>query len=260
MGEIGKDGEVTSDSVRTFYNDEDVWAIPELDAEPLDAFYVLAKLPGEKTEEMLLVRPIVPSGKKNLIAYMGARMDPGHYGEVFNLKLSKQSLTQGPQQVSARIRQDEDIAAQLTLWTKGGTQPRFGNLLVLPISGSLLYVQPIYLQSAEAELPEFERVVLVLGDTVAWGSTFDEALVELLAKKGQDTAAIEQEKTDSGKADPDEGGSEGSAPTSQQQQLLNDIGAAYNKSIECQRAGDWECYGRETARVGTLLKQAGVVE
>lgn len=265
MGEIGKDGKVTSDSVRTFYNEEDVWAIPELDAEPLDAFYILAKIPGEKTEEMLLVRPIVPSGKKNLIAYMGARMDPGHYGEVFNLKLSKQSLTQGPQQVSARIRQDEDIAAQLTLWTKGGTQPRFGNLLVLPIAGSLLYVQPIYLQSAEAELPEFERVVLVLGDTVAWGSTFDEALVELLDKKGEDTAALEQEQGKDGDSGSDAevgGKTPGGSPTTtpEQDRLLKEIGAAYSKSIECRRDGDWECYGTETERVGKLLKQAGVVE
>lgn len=258
MGEVSSGGKVSTDSVQTYYNREDVWAIPELDGSPLESFYVLAKLPGEKAEEMLLVRPIVPSGKKNLIAYMGARMDPGHYGEVFNLKLSKQSLTQGPQQVSARIRQTSEIAEQLTLWNKGGTKPRFGNLLVLPIERSLLYVQPIYLESEEAQLPEFERVVLVLGDTVAWGVDFDAALAELLRKRGEEPAADADPKDDEpGDANPPKG--TGAKLTERElQQVVAGVGASYDKAIACQRAGDWKCYGEETARIGELLRSAGV--
>ena len=255
---------------KTFYNREDLWEVPNVNGEELQPFYILAKLPGVKgaREEMLLVRPMVPKGKKNLIAYMAARMDGEHYGEILTITLPKQTLTQGPQQISALIKQDPEISQQLTLWRGQDSDPVFGNLLVLPIEDSLLYVQPVYLESQEAELPEFERVVVVLGDTIAWGDDFGSAVEELFRKRGIDNAADAIGDEESGTSSDDAGGSDaggdagagadGALPDAQLRKVLTDVGDHYDKALSCQRAGDWECYGREIKEVQALLRQAGV--
>lgn len=252
--------------VRRFYGREDLWEVPILDRQPQEAFYLLARLPEQKQAEMLLVRPLTPTGRKNMIAYMVARMDPGHYGEVISTTLPKDSLTQGPQQVQALIRQDEDIREQLTLWERGETKPVFGDLLVLPLGSSLIYVQPIYLESDEAQLPELERVVVALGDTIAWGDTFEDAVQELLRERAAVTGGEEPAKTSDGQTGGDAGS--GSAPPAstgsidglseaELKRVLGEVSERYERAQECQRDGDWACYGRETDAIRTLLEQAG---
>ncbi|MCW2961473.1 MAG: hypothetical protein JWM25_659 [Thermoleophilia bacterium] len=249
--------------VADFYAREDQWEVPELGGSPMESFYILAKLPGETKEEFLLVRPLSPLGKKNMVAYMVARSDGTQYGELLTLELPTQTLTQGPAQVQASIKQDSEVSDQVRQWTTGNNTVIFGDLLVLPIEESLLYVQPVYLQNAEAEIPEFQRLVVVLGDTVAWGEDFEDAVRELLAKRGGEILdEADDADTGDGDAPADDGAGDTPAPTagdfaglSQQELLkrLTDVDAAYARALACQKQGDWACYGREIESVERLL-------
>jgi len=146
---------------------------------------------------------------------------------------------------------------------------------VLPIDQSLLYVQPVYLESQEAQLPEFEKVVLVLGDTVAWGNNFQDALTNLLTKRGLAAGGAGGAGTDTTGATGVGTGTDTGAATSagtgaagatsatggklseaELKALVTQITDAYNKSLACQKAGDWTCYGEQTKLVGQLLEQA----
>lgn len=269
---------------RTFYNREDVWAVPQLNGSDQEAYYLLARLPGEQEAEMLLVRPLVPRGRKNLIAYMAVRMDGDNYGDIITLQLPKQSITQGPQQVQSLIKQEPEIAEQVRLWRSGDAEPEFGNLLVLPVEESLLYVQPVYLENDEANIPAFQRVVVVLGDDIAWAPTFEEAVVKLYEERaGLDTGDESPEGTveDSGTGDDvggadtgsDSGGSSGDGDDSgtpgagagstfdslaepELRSTLAEISRRYDAAEQCQRQGDFECYAREIEAIERLLEEA----
>ena len=113
----------------------------------MQAYYVIMKLPGADNEEFLLMLPFVPNGRSNMISWLGARSDVPDYGKALNFIFSKSTVVFGPSQVEATINQDPEISAQRTLWGQQGSQVIMGNLLVVPIEDSLLYVQPLYLQS-----------------------------------------------------------------------------------------------------------------
>lgn len=261
------------DDVADFYASEDLWEVPTLDGAEMEPFYILAKLPGAKEAEMLLVRPFSPSNRKNMIAYMVAGNDGDNYGRVITFELPTQVQTQGPSQVQALIRQDSDIAERVRLWESGGNEVKFGNLLVLPIESSLLYAQPVYLQNAEAQIPEFQRIVLALGTSVAWGDDFDDAARNLLAKIDDDMAAEgddadDTEGRDDAPADGDDADADTGSTSSgnaadfeglssgELSEVLADVAAAYEAALACQKRGDWACYGRETKKVEQLLDDA----
>ena len=82
------------------------------------------------------------------------------YGTALNFIFSKSTTVFGPSQVEAAINQDPEISAQRTLWGQQGSQVIMGNLLVVPIEDSLLYVQPLYLQSDQTKLPQLQRVIV----------------------------------------------------------------------------------------------------
>jgi uncharacterized membrane protein (UPF0182 family) len=251
--------------VSDFFQREDEWAIPTIDQQNMQAYYVLARAPDSKREELLLIRPFTPRGKKNMVAYMVARSDGDQYGRIDTLRLSTQELTQGPSQIQALIKQDTSVARQVREWTTGNNEVIFGDLLVLPIDKSLLYVQPVYLQNAEAQIPEFRKISLVLGDTIAWGDNFNDAVAELLAERGEDVT----EQADSGADDtatPDTESDDVPVPSpgdldglSREQaiELLTAVTKAYDSAEACQRTGDTVCYARELERIETLLQQAG---
>jgi len=264
--------------VAEFYQREDEWAVPTIDNTDMDGYYVLAKLPGETKEELLLIRPLTPLNRKNMVAYMAARSDGEHYGELDTLRLSTQKQTQGPSQVQALIKQDSDVARQVRDWTTGNNTVIFGDLLVLPVDTSLLYVQPVYLQNKEAEIPEFQKIVVVLGDTIAWGDTFQDAVESLLTKRSNDVSGTDGNTPSTGGSTPTDGtgsapsnptGSNGSAPSTggatidldgmseaQLKSVLVDVSAAYDKAVTCQRAGDTVCYAQQLEQVEQLLTDA----
>jgi len=173
---------------RVFYNREDMWSLPQeisID-KPVEMtpYYVIMRLPGVATEEYVLIMPFTPPGKQNMITWLAARSDGEHYGKLLAFRYPKDKLVFGPMQIEARINQDPRISEQFSLWNQGGNRVIRGNMIVIPIGGSNLYVEPIYLQAEQGRLPEMKRVVLASGNRVAMEPTVTAALRALLAEPG----------------------------------------------------------------------------
>ncbi|TMC85480.1 MAG: UPF0182 family protein, partial [Chloroflexi bacterium] len=166
---------------------EDVWAVPTAQNSPnstateLTPYYVLFRLPGESTPEFLLIMPYTPLGKINLVSWMAARSDGPHYGEYVSYQLPKDKVIFGPQQVANRINANTTISADFTLFNQAGSSVQQGNLLVVPIGNSFLYFEPIYLRAKqESSLPELKRVILADESQVAYATTLDQAIQQLV--------------------------------------------------------------------------------
>lgn len=170
---------------QAFYNKEDVWDIArniqgqEARPQPLAPAYVVATLPGETKPEFLLIIPFTPRNKDNMIGLMVARCDGPHLGELVFLQLSKQELMFGPMQVEARINQDQNISKDLNLWNQQGSRVLRGQILTLPVEDTILYVEPIYIQAAEARMPQLKKVVLAMGNLLIYEDTYEQALAKL---------------------------------------------------------------------------------
>lgn len=228
-----------------FYNREDMWEAPrELyggQAQKMEAYYLIMELPGEDEAEFILLRPFVPSGKDNMISWLAARCDGDDYGRLILYQFPKKELVFGPNQIEARIDQDPDISQAMTLWSQGGSSVVRGNLLVVPVERSLLYVEPVYLQAASGQLPELKRVIVSYEDRIAMEPTLDAALAKVF---GASTAPVETV------TDPETGiVTEVASPTGAQ------ANAVYQRAIEAQRAGDWAGYGEAIDELGVLLGQ-----
>lgn len=166
-----------------FYDKQDLWALPTETftgpEEPLDPYYLTLRLPGQKQGEFALFEPFTPNNKKNMAAWMVARSDAPHYGETTLYLLPKEKVIYGPYQIEGRIAQNPDVSKLLTLWGQGQSSVLRGNLLVIPLDGDFLYVEPFYIQSAQAQQPELKQVVLVYKDRIVLGNTLEDALGQL---------------------------------------------------------------------------------
>lgn len=168
-----------------FYNKADLWDIArgvqtqEGKPAPLNPTYLIASLPGEKQPEFLLMIPFTPRNKDNLIGLMMARCDGEHLGEMNVLLLSKQEILLGPMQVEARINQDQNISKDLTLWNQQGSQVLRGQMMVLPVDGTFVYIEPIYIQAKEARMPQMKKVVVAVGNSLIYTDSYDQALAQL---------------------------------------------------------------------------------
>ena len=164
---------------QVFYNDEDLWTVPREkyggEVIPMVPYYVLLRLPGEERLEFMLMTPMTPANRDNLIAWMAARSDAPHYGDLLVFKLPKERLILGPLQVEAMIDQDTTISRQLSLWDQRGSRVIRGNLLVIPIDESLLYVEPVYLRAEENDIPQLKRIIVSDGETLAMEPSLEEA-------------------------------------------------------------------------------------
>ena len=173
---------------QVFYNREDVWRTPkeiyrsqEVDLRP---YYIILRLPDEKKEGFFLITPLIPRGKENMIAWLVAHSDPENYGKLEVFRLSKQELTYGPMQIEARIDQDTEISQRLTLWGQQGSEVVRGNLIIIPIEQSFLYIEPIYLKaSAAGALPQLKRVIVAYDDKVTMKETLEDALSTIFKGK-----------------------------------------------------------------------------
>jgi len=181
---------------QVFYNKEDIWDIARNvvgqagQPEPVQPTYIVATLPGEKEPEFLLILPFTPRGKDNLIGWMAARCDGDHLGQVIFYQLSKQQLMYGPMQIESRIDQDQNISKDLTLWNQQGSHVLRGNMIALPVTGGFLYVESLYIQAAEARMPQLKKVVLAMGDRLIYRDNFDEALADLTGTSAPSKAAV----------------------------------------------------------------------
>lgn len=183
---------------QVFYNREDQWRAPnEVYANELrevEPYYLIMKLPTEDGEEFILLRPFTPVQRNNLVAWIAARADGDRYGRMLLYRFPKQELVFGPEQVEARINQDPLISQRISLWNTQGSQANQGNLLVIPIERSLLYVEPLYLEAAQNRLPTLARVIAVHENRIAMAPTLDRALEVIFdPSQAEDSDAILRE-------------------------------------------------------------------
>ncbi|MDC0035742.1 UPF0182 family protein [Chloroflexi bacterium] len=172
-----------------FYGNEDLWAFPQEKfgqqegLQPLEPYYVIMRLPGETQEEFVQLIPYTPDGRPNMVGWLAARSDASEYGKLVAFNFPKDRQVDGPEQVEARIDNDQDISAWFTLrCTEGSTCIR-GNLLVIPIGNSILYAEPIYIQAEGVSFPELKKVILSTADKVVMGDSLNDALYMLTGAK-----------------------------------------------------------------------------
>jgi len=240
-----------------FYNREDQWEVPVIDdsGDPqavMQPYYTIMRLPGETDAEFIQMLPFTPRRKDNLAAWLVARSDAAHYGDVRVFQFPKQKVVFGPRQVVARINQDQTISPQITLWNQQGSQVTWGTLMVIPIEESLIYVRPLYLRGAGGRIPELTRVVVVYGDQIVMEQTFELALARLF---GDGAASEAQPEVTSTAARPS-GAASPAVPAVATPQLTTLAGEAqmhYQRAIEAQRGGDWAKYGDEIRALGQTL-------
>jgi uncharacterized membrane protein (UPF0182 family) len=224
-----------------FYNREDVWSIPFErfgdNRQPVEPYYTIMRLPGEAREEFLLMLPLAPANRDNMIAWLAARCDEPHYGKLLVYKYPKDKLIYGPFQIETRIDQDPTIAAQFTLWNQSGSRVIRGNLLVIPVGNSNLYVEPIYLQAAQGPLPELKRVVVATGNRIAMEPTLEAALARLFAGQPAEAPLPAAPRPGEGVGPP------GASPAAAA--VARSAHEHYRRAQEALRAGDWARYGEE---------------
>ena len=233
-----------------FYHREDQWQKPVLSIAPErpDPFlrHMVMRLPEEKQAEFILMVPFTPRGKDNLASWMVARNDGAHYGELVVYRFPKQSLVFGPTQIVNRINQDTEIARQIALWDQGGSQVIRGNLLVIPIEESLIYVMPLYLRAQGGRIPELKRVVVAYQNRVVMEETLDAGLAQLFGGPGAATRAPVRVSETLGAA---------SAVSARAADLARRANESFRRAVEAQRAGDWARYGEELRRLEDVLRQ-----
>jgi hypothetical protein len=228
---------------KVFYNKENLWEIPALGEKPMEPYYTIMKLPGEKVEEYILLLPFTPSKRDNLAAWLTARCDGENYGKILAYTFPRDRLIYGPKQIDARINQDSFISQQLSLWNQRGSEVIRGSLLVIPIEKSLLYVQPLFLAADKAGLPELKRVIVAFGDQVVMEENLELALQRLFGTKKAVPAAAGSvpSVTADSKASP--------------AVLAREAMSIYEKATTLQRQGNWAGYGEELRKLEQVLKR-----
>ncbi|MDQ7843883.1 MAG: UPF0182 family protein [Armatimonadota bacterium] len=232
---------------RVFYNREDLWTIPtELfgnESVPVEPYYVTMRLGNEPRPEFILILPFAPANRDNLIAWMAARNDAPAYGELVVYRFPKDRLAFGPMQVESRINQDPVISQQLTLWNQEGSRVIRGNLLVIPLEDTLMYVEPLFLQAERSTLPELKRVIVASGPRIVMAESLEAALDQLLGRTPGPTRPA---------GSPPAGGTIG--------ELIRQAREAYDRAQQRLRQGDFAGYGQEFERLGELLRRLEQVE
>lgn len=235
---------------QVFYNQEDKWAIPSeilesQEKQPIEPYYIIMRLPGETKEEFMLMVPFSPTTKNNMIAWMAAKCDGADYGKLIVYKFPKEKQVYGPSQIEARIDQNTEISSQLTLWNQKGSSVIRGNLLVIPIEDSIMYVEPLYLKAEQSQIPEFKRVIVAYGDRISMEPTLEESLTAVFG--GKPTPTLESVKT-----------ATTLTPTSTNQtmqDLAHQASLHFDKAQEKLKSGDWAGYGSEMQQLRETLKQ-----
>jgi len=233
-----------------FYNQEDPWLIPtEIVGDKqknMEPYYIIMRLPGEEKAEYVLMLPFTPKSRPNMVAWMCARMDGEKYGNMLVYSFPKQETIYGPQQIESRIDQDTTISQQLSLWSQRGSSVYRGNLLVIPMNNSILYVEPLYLQADNSKLPELKRVIASFGNKVVMEPSLDQALIKLFGEGRSEPT------------DPTPG--EENNNTDQQtvtsiEELAKLARQYYDQANQRLREGDWAGYGDNIQKLDDVIKR-----
>jgi len=245
------------------YDREDQWEVPALAGEDgrrrMEPYYTVMRLPEEDEAELVLMIPYTPKSKANLAAWMVARNDDEHRGELVVYRFPKDRLVFGPQQIMNRIHQDAEISRQVSLWDQRGSSAIFGTLLVIPVEESLLYVAPLYLRSESGRIPELKRVIVVYESRISMEPTLEGAVRAIFGGDEDEGGAVAanpeavapEVETETPPAavvaEPDS-----SADSEDPAVAAKD---AFDRATAAQRAGDWAGYGEALEELGTLLEQ-----
>ncbi len=228
---------------QVFYNREDLWRFAtenyEGNQQAIEPYYQIMNLPGESKEEFVLILPFTPVNKDNMIAWMAARSDGDNYGKMLLYEFPKQKLIYGPFQIEARVDQNPDVSQQLTLWSQKGSRVIRGDLLVIPIDGSLLYVEPVYLRAEQGELPELRRVIVAYNNELVMRPTLEESLSALF---GNETSPQITPPSTPINADPNSN-------------LIQQAADAFERAETAQREGNWAEYGRYQQQLKQIIQQ-----
>jgi uncharacterized membrane protein (UPF0182 family) len=268
---------------RVFYLREDVWAFPQElfydQRQAMDPYYVIMRLPGEVNPEFIIMLPFVPGTRDNMIGWLTARSDEPNYGRMLVYKYPKDKVIFGPLQLETRIDQDPTISAQFSLWSQAGSRVIRGNLLVIPIGQSNLYVEPIYLQGVESPLPELKRVIVATGSRIVMEPSLEEGLSRLFTPGAASSTTIPGQPAPGAPtttapqpgvaptpaagpttaptpaAGPTPSAAPPAATTDSVAQLAASAQQRYNAAQEALRAGDFARYGEEIRALEAILTQ-----
>ena len=237
-------------NLELFYNREDMWQIPTekyFDEDTvMEPYYVTMKLDDAEREEFILMLPFTPNTKQNMISWMAVRNDGEHYGEIFVYEFTKQSNIYGPQQIENRINQNAAISQQLNLWSQGGSRVIRGNLLVVPIEDTVLYVEPLYIESNnETSLPEVKQVIVAYQDYIVMEPTLDQAIGRLMDLIDEGVSPQEAEESQQRE------GASSDAVTPYE--LITDIQEQFDAYRQANQDGNYEEAGRALKQLEQLL-------
>ncbi|AIF43138.1 UPF0182 family protein [Virgibacillus sp. SK37] len=242
-------------NLEVFYNREDFWQFPtekyfneDIEMEP---YYITMKLPEYDEEEFILMMPYTPKKRQNMISWMGVRNDGENYGEIFVYRFPKQKNIYGPQQIENRINQDSTISQQLNLWSQGGSKVIRGNLLAIPIEDTVMYVEPIYIESSnETSLPEVKRVVIAYEDNIVMEETFDASLDKMLALINPESKQGSDDTSDEGDTD------DQTAPITGAEEKLREFSELFENYQAELSEGNWEEAGKIMKEIESRLNEA----
>ena len=226
--------------VKVFYQNEDLWQIASeiygTEEQAMTPNYYIMKLPGEKSAEFVNSIPFTPKDKKNLMGLLVARNDGADYGKLVLYQMPKSKIVYGPMQVEAQIDQNTEISKEFSLWNSSGSKYSRGNLFVIPIEDSLLYVEPVYLEATNSSIPEVKRVIVVYNDEIAYESTLADALNSLFGEG----SAHESKTGEEAKEDQNGNGDKELSKT----EIIQKCQEAYDNAQDALKEGNWEKYGK----------------
>jgi uncharacterized protein len=235
-----------------FYNREDLWQFPRQTTSvggietagktAMAPYYMIMRLPEEAKPAFFLMVPMVPNRRENMIAWLAAGCDPPDYGKLVAYEFPKEKQVYGPFQIEARINQNTEISQQISLWNQMGSRVIRGNVLVIPVEHSILYVSPLYLRAETGQLPELKRVIAAYGDRVVMADTLLRALVALFQAAPAPATPVVAAAGQSAAPAPPSGNLAAEA--------LDD----YDRAIERLKAGDWTGFGARLDALRPLLQ------
>lgn len=238
------------EDVPMFYQNEDRWAIANeiygTTKAGMKPNYYIMKLPGEAQAEFVNTIPYTPMDKQNMMALFVARNDGDHYGELVLYKLPKNKVVYGPEQIEAQIDQNTEISKEFSLWNSSGSTYTRGNMFVIPIENSLIYVEPVYLEATNSSIPEVKRVIVAFNDKIAYEETLQQALISLFGDAGSESGGKNP-------AEPQPEQDEGRDLS--QSELITLANEAYDNAIKAQQNGNWAAYGTYLEQLESYLEQ-----
>ena len=237
--------------------------------------YLLMRLPGDDDESFVIFRPFVPfsddDSRKNLEGFMVVHNDPERYGEIEVYEIRSSTPVDGPALFNSNIQTEEEISERVTLLNQNGSTVVPGNLLLIPVENSLLYVRPLYIEATgTTAVPELQLVIVGVGPEVVIADSFEAALASAIPGLNVDLESEPSEAT-SESATPQDDALEDSTDSSQNEedtgeysveQLLALAQDAFNRADAALRTGDLAGYQRwvETASGYIARAQALVSE